>query len=106
MVLTLGLGSAALLGENGLDARDVAAQHADAAGILHLAVGALKAQVELLLLEIGELAVQLIRALGAESFGLGSRAGGLLGFLRGLGSGFLGHFLVPYRPVRVTNLVA
>jgi len=45
MVLTLGLGSAALLGENGLNARDIAAQDADAAGIFDLAVGALEAQL-------------------------------------------------------------
>src|SRR5262249_50784157 len=99
---------AALLGENGLDARDVAAQDADAAGVLHLAIGPLKAQVELLLLEIGELARQLVRALGAEVFGLGRGLGGgrLLGLLRGFGCGFLGHFSIPYSPVRVTNLVA
>src|SRR3954466_14422881 len=71
MVLTLGLGSAALLGENGLDARDIAAQHADAAGVFHLAVGALEAQVELLLLEARQLAVQLVTALGAEVDRLG-----------------------------------
>src|SRR5690242_10969840 len=108
MVLTLGLRSAALLGENGLDARDIAAQHADAAGILHLAVGPLKAQVELLLLEVGELAVQFVRALGAKVLGLGRGLGGgrLLGLLRGLGCGFLGHISIPYSPVRVTNLVA
>src|SRR5215813_11019327 len=71
MVLTLGLGSAALLGENGLDARDIAAQHADAAGILHLAVGALEAQVELFLLKVGQLARQLVSTLDAEVLGLG-----------------------------------
>src|SRR5258708_5708834 len=113
MVLTLGLGSAALLGENGLDARDVAAQHADAAGVFHLAIGALETQVELLLLEARELAVQLVGALGTEVLGLGRRLGGcrLLGLrlLRRLGRGFLcflGHLSIPYRPVRVTNLVA
>src|SRR6185312_16862117 len=82
MVLTLGLGSAALLGENGLDARDIAAQYADAAGILHLAVGALKAQVELLLLEVRQLAAQFVGALGAEVLGLGRGLGARLpGFL-------------------------
>src|SRR5690242_15416606 len=111
MVLTLGLGSTALLGENGLDARDIAAQHADAAGVLHLAIGALKAQVELLLLQIAELARQLIAALGAEVLGLGRGFGTrLLDLLRGLGGGFflwfLGHLSIPYSPVRVTNLVA
>src|SRR3954468_7777685 len=109
MVLTLGLGSAALLGENGLNARDIAAQDADTAGILHLAIGALKAQVELLFLEVGELAAQLIRALGAEVLSLGrSLAGGrLLGLFRsGFLGGFLGHISLPYSPVRVTNLVA
>src|SRR5689334_11817253 len=108
MVLTLGLGSAALLGENGLDARDVAAQNADATGVLHLAVGALETQVELLLLEARELARQLVRALGAEVLGLGRGLGGgrLLGLLRGLGCGFLCHLSIPYSPVRVTNLVA
>src|ERR1700722_19273316 len=111
MVLTLGLGSATLLGENGLDARDVAAQHADAAGIFHLAVGTLEAQVELLLLEIGELAAQLVRTLGAKIFGPGRGFGArLLGLFRSLGGGFLrcflGHLSIPYSPVRETNLVA
>src|ERR1051325_9508073 len=109
MVLTLGLGSATLLGENGLNARDVAAQDTDAAGILHLAVGALKTQVELLLLEVGELAAQLVGALGAEVLGLGRglACGRLLGLLRrGFFGGFLGHISLPYSPVRVTNLVA
>src|SRR6185312_16201035 len=104
MVLTLGLGSAALLGENGLDARDIAAQHADAAGVLHLAVGALKAQVELLLLEVRQLARQLVGAPGAEVLGLGRRLGSgrLLGLLRRGFLCFLGHLSIPYRPVRVT----
>src|SRR5262249_26413160 len=110
MVLTLGLGSAALLGENGLDARDVAAQHADAAGIFHLAVGTLEAQVELLLLEVRQLAAQLVGTLGAEVGGLRRRLGGshLLGLLRGSGflGCFLGHRFIPYRLPRATNLVA
>src|ERR1700761_4488680 len=38
-------GSAALLVKDGLDAGDGPAQHAHPAGILHLAVGALEAQV-------------------------------------------------------------
>src|SRR5258705_5143805 len=79
MVLTLGLGSAVLLGENGLDARDIAAQHTDAAGILHLAVGALEAQVELLLLEVRQLDVQFVAAIGAK----------ILGLVRGLAGGRL-----------------
>src|ERR1700704_2750983 len=93
MVLTLGLGSAALLGENGLDARDIAAQHADAAGIVDLAVGALKAQVELLFLQVGQLAVQLVGTLGAEVVALRRRLDGgrLLSGL--LGYCFLGCFL-------------
>src|SRR4051812_37627897 len=97
MVLTLGLGSAALLGENGLNARDIAAQDTDAAGILHLTIGALKAQVELLFLEVGELAAQLIRALGPEVLGLGRGLGArLLGLFRGgfLGC-FFGHLFIP-----------
>src|SRR5689334_17085881 len=109
MVLTLGLGSAALLGENGLDARDIAAQHADAAGIFHLAVGALEAQIELLLLEVRQLARQLVGALGAEVGGLGRRLGGghLLGLLRARGflGCFLGHLFIPYKLPRATNLV-
>src|ERR1043165_84097 len=104
MVLTLGLRSAALLGENGLDARDVAAQHADAAGIFHLAVGALKAQVELLLFQVAELAGQFVSALGAEVLGLGRGLDcRLLGLFRGLGGlllRFLGHLSIPYSPVR------
>jgi len=39
---------------------NVAAQHADAAGILDLAVGALEAQVELLFLELEHLVVDLV----------------------------------------------
>src|ERR1700761_9096684 len=106
MFLTLRLGSAALLGQNCLDARDVAAQGADAAGVLDLAVGALEAQVELLLLQTGELGVQLVGALGAEVVGLGRGLGGgrLLGGV--LGCCFLCHLSIPYSPVRVTNLVA
>src|SRR5688500_7983389 len=75
MVLALRLGSAALLGHYGLDARDIAAQYANAAGILHLAVGALEAQVELLFLEVRELGAQLVGALDAEILGLGRRLG-------------------------------
>src|SRR6187551_2632790 len=71
IVLALRLGSAALLGQYGLDARDIAAQHADAAGVLHLTVGALKTQIELLFLEVRELGVQLVGALDAEILGLG-----------------------------------
>src|ERR1700744_1678563 len=106
MVLTLGLGAAALLGENGLDARDVAAQGADAAGVLHLTVGPLEAQVELLLLQVRHLGVQLVGALGAEVVGLGRSLGGgrLLGGLL-LGCCFLCHLSIPYSPVRGTNLV-
>src|SRR5579859_8118540 len=55
MLLTLRLGSAALLGQNCLDARDVAAQVADTASVLDLAVGALEAQVELLFLQARQL---------------------------------------------------
>src|SRR5215471_15768990 len=91
MFSTLRLGSAALLGQNCLDARDVAPQRADASGIFHLPVGALKAQVELLLLHARKLGGQLVGALGAEVVGLGRRLGGgrLLGGL--LGCCFLCH---------------
>src|SRR5258707_13959875 len=73
MVLTLGLGSAALLGENGREARDVTAQHADAAGIFHPAVGALKAQIELFLLEVRQRVAQLVGALDGAVLGLVQR---------------------------------
>src|SRR5690606_7653350 len=88
MVLALRLGSAALLGQHGLNARDVTAQRADAAGIFHLTVGALEAQVELLLLQVRKLSVQLVAGLGAQFLGLGRAFNGssLLG--RGLRFGF------------------
>src|SRR3954466_8287075 len=106
MVLTLRLGATALLGENCLDARDVAAQDANAAGVFHLAVGPLEAQVELLFLHVRELGVQLVGVLDAEVLGLGRGLGGgrLLGGL--LCCCFLGHLSIPYRPVRWTNFVA
>src|ERR1043166_8375942 len=51
----------ALLRRDGLDARDVAAHLAHAAGVLQLPGGALEAQVELLLLELHELVGELVR---------------------------------------------
>src|SRR6201985_547044 len=90
ILLTLRLGSALLLGQYSLNARDIAAQHADAAGILHLAIGALETQIELLLLQRRELGVQLVGALSAHVISLGGRLGG--GRLLGLFCGcFLGH---------------
>src|SRR5277367_7031431 len=47
-------------GQNGLDARDIAAHHTHPRGVLQLAAGPLKTQVELLLLERLELVVQLV----------------------------------------------
>src|SRR5579871_1911601 len=56
IVWSLSLGRrAALFVQNRLDTGDVAAQHPHAAGVLGLAVGALEAEIELLLLHRGEL---------------------------------------------------
>src|SRR5260221_9027408 len=49
-----------LLGQSGLDARDVTTHHADPRRVLELARGPLEAQVELLLLERPELVLQLV----------------------------------------------
>src|SRR5918999_2358767 len=50
----------ALLPRDGLDAGDIAPDHAHPRGILELTRGALKAQVELLLLQLQHLVVELI----------------------------------------------
>src|ERR1700741_3932071 len=54
-----------------LDARDVLAHVAHAVGLFQLAAGALEAQVELLLLQRGQLVFQLVAALIAEVGGCG-----------------------------------
>src|SRR5258708_38359657 len=58
-----------LLGQDGLDPRDVAAHHAHPRGVLELAAGALEAQVELLLLELGQLIRELVGGLQADVTG-------------------------------------
>src|SRR5271170_7052201 len=57
-------------GQNGLDARDIAAHHPHPRGVLQLAAGPLEAQVELLLLERVELIGQLVRCLQPYVSGL------------------------------------
>src|SRR3954468_22800686 len=47
--------AARLLGQNRLDTGDVAAHHAHPRGVLELAAGAAEAQIELLLLQLGEI---------------------------------------------------
>src|SRR5262249_3323536 len=59
-LLSLSLLGRGLLGRNGLDARDVTAHLAHARGLLELARRLLEAQVELLLLQGGELVAQLV----------------------------------------------
>src|SRR4030095_13276741 len=59
-ISSLRLFGRALLGGDGLDARDVAAHDAHAAGILELSRCALEAQVELLLLELHQLVGKLV----------------------------------------------
>src|SRR5665213_2534401 len=54
------------LGQNGPDARDVAAHCAYAVGIFQLAAGALKTQIESLLAKLLELALELVDRLGAH----------------------------------------
>src|SRR5579872_3058098 len=66
---SLGLLRRGLLGQDGLDARDVAPDDADARGVLELTARALEAQVELLLLQLGELTRQLVVGLQAHIAG-------------------------------------
>src|SRR6476659_938487 len=61
-ISSLRLFGRALLRGDGLDACDVAAHFAHAAGVLQLARGALETQVELLLLEPHQLVGKLVRA--------------------------------------------
>src|SRR5689334_18086600 len=72
---SLSRGGAAVFVQNRFDAGDATAQDADAPGILGLAIGALEAEVELLLLHRGELIAQLVRALGPKVVGLGGGFG-------------------------------
>src|SRR6185312_9546511 len=76
-----------LLAQHRLDAGDVAADLAHAAGLAELAAGLLEAQVERLLAQLAELFLELIP-------GLGTQIGGL--------HGCLPH---PYAPTRVTKRV-
>src|SRR6266853_2208700 len=76
------------LTQHGHDAGDVAPHHADTRGVFQLAACPLKAQVELLLLQLGELVAELVgRSVGEY--------------------GDLGHGSIPtYAVSRATNLVA
>src|SRR4051812_15399854 len=58
----------ALLGGNGLHARDVAADDANARGVLQLAGGPLETQIELLLLQLEDLVLELIGRHAADVF--------------------------------------
>src|SRR5687768_12905706 len=58
-----------LLPEHGLDARDVAAYDPGPMGLFQLTARLLEAQVELLLLQLGQLVAQLVRALVAIGAG-------------------------------------
>src|SRR6185437_15439564 len=64
--LCFGRGADALLGHDRFETRDFLAQAANAAGVLQLSVGPLEAQIELLLLQLGQGAAELIRGLRAE----------------------------------------
>src|SRR5688500_15670516 len=67
--LSLRLGRTFLRSDR-LDAGDVATDFANARGLLQLPRRPLEAQVELLLLQAGELILQLVGRFGADVFGL------------------------------------
>src|ERR1700690_2622774 len=109
-------GLAALLRHYRFDARDRPANFTHAIRLLELAVGALEAEVEGLLLQLDQLVAQFVCRLGAEIVrlgrGLGRSLGGLGSLcLLGLGrclrfGGLPGRHRFSPAPVRATNFVA
>src|SRR5258707_12110905 len=76
MSLVLGLRAGALLGGDGHDAGDITTHDAHPRGVLQLPACLLKAQIELLLLELERLVVELIFGHDAN---VGKTAGGFHG---------------------------